>query len=403
MPKIIVLYILKQVTKTIFFTFLILFGILFFNESIQFLEKASRGDLYPSLLIPVLFYSLPATLEVSIPISVFLGILISIFNLNKTNELSFIYQLGMGQKNLTLITLIPVIFCSIFVFFNSFYFVPQSNENLSFLSDSQSFSDKFKLMGEGKINTFPDLGGIIFAKEASDRGFKDVFANFSSENSDLILNSKEVLGSSQDEKLNKLTFERGNLVIPSQSGTIDLEFEELFFLFNKKQKLAEKNIERMSLSLLIQEDINEDFYTEFLKRLSLSLMLIISSLLAIPLSLRMAKKGRFTMILSGLVIFLTYYGLVQGQKALVLESSFSSFQVFSFLHFIFVTIWLLLYGLEQYRFELVNFIIARNSKNFFIQAFFLTALVFFLLNILYFKCKNRHIYLISYSYTCLYI
>ena len=385
MPKIIVLYILKQVTKTIFFTFLILFGILFFNESIQFLEKASRGDLYPSLLIPVLFYSLPATLEVSIPISVFLGILISIYNLNKTNELSFIYQLGMGQKNLTLVTLIPVIFCSFFVFFNSFYFVPQSNENLSFLSDSQSFSDKFKLMGEGKINAFPDLGGIIFAKEASDRGFKDVFANFNSENSDLILNSKEVLGSSQDEKLNKLTFESGNLVIPSQSGTIDLEFEELFFLFNKKQKLAEKNIEKMSLSLLIQEDKNEDFYTEFLKRLSLSLMLIISSLLAIPLSLRMAKKGRFTMILSGLVIFLTYYGLVQGQKVLVLESSFSSFQVFSVLHFIFVTIWLLLYGLEQYRFELVNFLIVRNSKNFFIQAFFLTALVFFLLNILYFN------------------
>ena len=385
MPKIIILYILKQVTKTIFFTFLILFGILFFNESIQFLEKASRGDLYPSLLIPVLFYSLPATLEVSIPISVFLGILISIYNLNKTNELSFIYQLGMGQKNLTLVTLIPVIFCSFFVFFNSFYFVPQSNENLSFLSDSQSFSDKFKLMGEGKINTFPDLDGIIFAKEASDRGFKDVFANFNSENSDLILNSKEVLGSSQDEKLNKLTFESGNLVIPSQSGTIDLEFEELFFLFNKKQKLAEKNIEKMSLSLLIQEDKNEDFYTEFLKRLSLSLMLIISSLLAIPLSLRMAKKGRFTMILSGLVIFLTYYGLVQGQKALVLESSFSSFQVFSVLHLIFVTIWLLLYGLEQYRFELVNFIIARNSKNFFIQAFFLTALVFFLLNVLYFN------------------
>ena len=385
MPKIIVLYILKQVTKTIFFTFLILFGILFFNESIQFLEKASRGDLYPSLLIPVLFFSLPAILEVSIPISVFLGILISIYNLNKTNELSFIYQLGMGQKNLTLVTLIPVIFCSFFVFFNSFYFVPQSNENLSFLSDSQSFSDKFKLMGEGKINTFPDLGGIIFAKEASDRGFKDVFANFNSENSDLILNSKEVLGSSQDETLNKLTFESGNLVIPSQSGTIDLEFEELFFLFNKKQKLAEKNIEKMSLSLLIQEDKNEDFYREFLKRLSLSLMLIISSLVAIPLSLRMANKGRFTMILFGLVIFLTYYGLVQGQKVLVLESSFSSLQVFSVLHFIFVTIWLLLYGLEQYRFELVNFIIARNSKNFFVQAFFLTALVFFLLNILYFN------------------
>ena len=385
MPKIIVLYILKQVTKTIFFTFLILFGILFFNESIQFLEKAARGDLYPSLLIPVLFFSLPSILEVSVPISVFLGILISIYNLNKTNELSFIYQLGMGQKNLTFITLIPVIFCSFFIFFNSFYFVPQSNEKLSFLSDSQSFSDKFKLMGEGKINTFPDLGGIIYAKEASERGFKDVFANFNTKDSDLILNSKEVLGSSLDEKLNKLTFENGNLIIPSQNGTIDLEFQELFFLFNKKQKLSEKNIEKMHLSLFIQEDKNEDFYTEFLKRLSLSIMLIISSLLAIPLSLRMAKIGRFTMILSGLVIFLTYFVLVLGQKVFIFDSSFSSFQVFSISHFIFVTIWLLLFGLEQYRFELGNFMMARNSKKFFIQAFFLTALVFFLLNILYFN------------------
>jgi lipopolysaccharide export system permease protein len=117
MPKIIVLYILKQVTKTILFTFLIIFGILFLNESIQFLEKASRGELYPSLLVLVLFFSLPTILEVSIPISVFLGVLISIYNLNKTNELSFIYQLGMGQKALSLITLVPVLFCSIFIFF----------------------------------------------------------------------------------------------------------------------------------------------------------------------------------------------------------------------------------------------------------------------------------------------
>ena len=116
MPKIIVLYILKQVTKTIFFTFLILFGILFFNESIQFLEKAARGDLYPSLLIPVLFFSLPNILEVSVPISVFLGILISIYNLNKTNELSFIYQLGMCQKNLTLMRIE-------FIYFSLYFFV----------------------------------------------------------------------------------------------------------------------------------------------------------------------------------------------------------------------------------------------------------------------------------------
>ncbi len=383
MPKIIVLYILKQVTKTILFTFLIIFGILFLNESIQFLEKASRGELYPSLLVLVLFFSLPTILEVSIPISVFLGVLISIYNLNKTNELSFIYQLGMGQKTLSFVTSVPVLLCSIFIFFNSFYLVPQSNEKLSFLSDSQSFSDKFKLMGEGKINSFPDLGGILYAKEASDRGFKDVFANFESKNSDFVLNSREVLGSSEDENLNKLIFEIGNLFIPIQNGSLDLQFEELSFLFNKKEKKDETNIEKMTLDLLILEEKNEIFYTEFLKRLSFCLMIIISGLLAVPLSLRMAKIGRFTIILTGLVIFLPYYGLIEGQKIITFQSSFSSFQIFFFLHFIFIIIWSLFYRLEKYRFEFGNLIAIRNSKKTFVQAFFLTLLVFFLINILY--------------------
>ena len=383
MPKIIVLYILKQVTKTIFFTFLILFGILFLNESIQFLEKASRGELYPSLLLLVLIYSLPTILEVSIPISVFLGVLISIYNLNKSNEISFIYQLGMSQKDLTLVSLIPAFLCSIFIFFNSFYFVPQSSEKLSFLSEEQSFSDKFKLMGEGKINAFPELGGILFAKEASDRGFKDVFANFEDENSDFILNSKEVLGSSQDENTNKLIFERGNLSIPSKNGAVDLEFNELFILFDKTQKKANDNIEKMTLDILVLEEKNEIFYTEFLTRFSLSFMLIVSTLFAIPLSLRMANIGRFSMILSGLVIFLSYYGLVEGQKVITIESSLSSFQIFFFLHLVFLIIWLLFFSLEKYRFELSNLLAIRNSKKTFIQIFFLTLLVFFLINILY--------------------
>ena len=383
MPKIIVLYILKQVTKTILFTFLIIFGILFLNESIQFMERASRGELYPSLLILVLFYSLPIILEVSIPISVFLGVLISIYNLNKSNELSFIYQLGMTQRHLTLVSLIPAFTFSIFIFFNSFYFIPQASEKLSFLSDTQSFSDKFKLMGEGRINTFPDLGGILFAEEASERGFKDIFANFGLENSDFVLNSEEVLGSSEGENLNKLIFEKGNLFIPSQNGTIDLEFNELSFLFHNKTKKFEDNVERMTLNFLVLEEKNEIFYTEFLKRFSLSFMLLISALLAIPFSLRMANIGKFSMILSGLVIFLSYYGIVQGQKVITLESSMSAFQIFFLLHLFFLLIWLLFISLEKYRFELSNFMTVRNPKRIFIQAFFLTSLVLFLINILY--------------------
>ena len=70
MPKIISFYILNQLLKTLLITFFILFGILFFNESIDFLEKAANGELYPSLVSLVLIYSIPSILEVIIPTSI---------------------------------------------------------------------------------------------------------------------------------------------------------------------------------------------------------------------------------------------------------------------------------------------------------------------------------------------
>jgi lipopolysaccharide export system permease protein len=383
MPKIIVLYILKQVSKTIFVTFLILFGILFLNESIQFLEKASRGELYPELLLLVLLFSLPSILEVAVPISVFLGVLISIYNLNKTNEISFAYQVGLGSKGLIFISSIPALFLSIFVAFNSFYLMPLSNSNLSFLSDTQKFSDTFKLMGEGKINKIPDLDGIFYAEKASDRGFQDVFANFNSVDADLVLSASEVLGKSSEENMNQLIFENGNMLVPSDQGYMDLEFKELSFLFPKKIKPIEKKLELMTLNSLITNEKDSLLAGEILKRLSMALMLIISVLLAVPLSLRMANNGRFALILIGLVIFLSYYGLAIGQKAFVSEEIFTPLQVFLLLHSIYLSMAFLFYRLERTSIDLGSVIANKFSKNWIMQLFILMILVYVLINFIY--------------------
>ena len=131
MPKIISFYILNQVLKTLLITFIILIGILFFNQSIDFLEKASNGELYPSLVSLVLIFSVPSILEVVIPASVFIGTLISIYNLKKTNEITFASQAGLSNLKLIYLSLIPSAVISIFLIFNSFFISPSSNERLS--------------------------------------------------------------------------------------------------------------------------------------------------------------------------------------------------------------------------------------------------------------------------------
>ena len=287
MPKIISFYILNQLLKTLLITFFILFGILFFNESIGFLEKASNGELYPSLVGLVLIFSIPSLLEIAIPTSLFIGTLIAIYNLKKTNEITFANQAGLSESGIVLICLIPSIFLSIFLIFNSFFLAPKSNQQLSFLSKSQSFADNFKLMGEGKINEIEELNGIFFAEGASDLGFQNIFAKIESEDLNYILNSEEVSANSNDQIYNKILFKNGELFIPLEENNFFLDFESLFFLFPKNGIQASKEIKSKTWNELLKETDNQIYVSEILERFSLGLMLIISVMIAAPLSLRM--------------------------------------------------------------------------------------------------------------------
>ena len=384
MPKIISFYIFNQLLKTLLITFFILFGILFFNESIGFLEKAANGELYPSLVSLVLIYSIPSILEVVIPTSIFIGTLISIYNLKKTNEITFANQAGINHSKIIYLCLIPSLIFSIFLIINSFFISPTSNQRLSFLSNSQSFADNFKLMGEGKINKIEELNGIFYAEGASDLGFQNIFAKIESEDLEYILNSSEVSASSSDQNYNQITFKKGELFIPLDNNNIFLDYRNLFFLFPKKSVSSNENIKTKNWFELIDSANKEIYLAEILERFSLSLMLIISVLIAVPLSLRMFENGRFLLIFSGLIIFLSYYGLVVGKKVFVEQGIFDPIQIFVITHCLYFALALFLIGLDNFKIEPNSLISTKYSNKWFAQVFFLLMLLIIFLNFLFF-------------------
>jgi len=384
MPKIISFYILNQVLKTLLITFIILFGILFFNQSIDFLEKASNGELYPSLVSLVLIFSIPSILEVVIPASVFIGTLISIYNLKKTNEITFANQAGLSNLKLIYLSLIPSAVISIFLIFNSFFISPSSNERLSFLSNSQSFADNFKLMGEGKVNQIKELNGVFYAEGASDLGFQNIFAKIESDDLNYILNSNEVTASSSDDSYNQIIFEQGELVIPLEKNDLFLDFQSLIFLFPKNQVVANQDIKTKNWYELINKVDSKFYLSEIFERISLSLMLIVSVLIAVPLSLKMHESGRFLLIFSGLVIFLSYYGLVIGQKVFVEEGILSPIQIFIIIHGVYLSLGITLFGLNNYVLDINSIVARKYSKKWFIQLSFFFFLVILFFNFIFF-------------------
>ena len=239
-------------------------------------------------------------------------------------------------------------------------------------------------MGEGKINKIEELNGIFYAEGASDLGFQNIFAKIESEDLEYILNSSEVSASSSDQNYNQITFKKGELFIPLDNNNIFLDYRNLFFLFPKKSVSSNENIKTKNWFELIDSANKEIYLAEILERFSLSLMLIISVLIAVPLSLRMFENGRFLLIFSGLIIFLSYYGLVVGKKVFVEQGIFDPIQIFVITHCLYFALALFLIGLDNFKIEPNSLISTKYSNKWFAQVFFLLMLLIIFLNFLFF-------------------
>ena len=375
MPRIITLYLIGQVTKISFLTLIVLFSVFFLNEFTVYLEKVSSGELYPELLILVSIYSMSEIVEVVLPLSVFIGTIIAIYRLDQNNELLAFSKMGLGKRKVVLISCIPAIFFALFVALVSFYLTPLSNNKLAFLNDVERFSDRFKLMGAEKINVLDDLNAIFYAKEASDRGFQDVFSSFETNDSEFVLTADELISKPLNEKENRISFESGKFSILSEAMPLDFSFDEFFLILPKKPILNVEDLKRKYFhELLFAKDLER---IELLKRSSMPLIIIISALIAASLTMRLKDSGRFYIFLSGLIIFMSYYGLSLSQEVFS-NFSLNSTIVFFSIHGIYLIAATMLALDQSYQNLSFNLDGLKYSRNFMINLFvlFLIATVF---------------------------
>ena len=374
MPRIITLYLIRQITKISFLTLIVLFSVFFLNEFTVYLEKVSSGELYPELLILVSIYSMSEIVEVVMPLSVFVGTIIAIYRLDQNNELLAFSKMGLGKRKVVLISCIPAVFFALFVALVSFYLTPLSNNKLVFLNDVERFSDRFKLMGAEKINVLDDLNAIFYAKEASDRGFQDVFSSFETNESEFVLTADELISKPLNEKENRISFESGKFSILSEAMPLDFSFDEFFLILPKKPILNVEDLKRKYFHELFAKDSER---IELLKRSSMPLIIIISALIAASLTMRLKDSGRFYIFLSGLIIFMSYYGLSLSQEVFS-NFSLNSTIVFFSIHGIYLIAAIMLTMDQSYQNFSFNLGGLKYSRYFMMNLFvlFLIATVF---------------------------
>lgn len=172
---IVVNYIVRETFKNQLMILMIISLIFFCQELIRALNVAINGDITINFILPLLSLEMPEILKFSIPLSLGLGLLMTIRNMYIFNEITIMYSCGLSNNTLISAALLLSLNTAVLATLNVMWLTPWAiryknqiifeikfNPNITHLIEKQ-----FKFTNNGNI--------VVFIENISNKKFKHVF------------------------------------------------------------------------------------------------------------------------------------------------------------------------------------------------------------------------------------
>ena len=304
------------------------------SRSIQYLEQASRGEISPEIVFSIVLLRLPEFLELILPLGFFLSIILSISKFRAESEFVIMEQSGFSLARVYYLLTIPaLIICTMLVYFST-VLSPSFELRVSNLLEVRTLEERFKSLTPGKFHKLNDEI-LLFAKGKDKNNLTDVFLKIN----DLEVNSNNVIVA---KRVNITELEK-----------IFLNFEEGYsFSETKPDQFMSVQFDKLSLVNNSLDNARNRSHSEestkpFIWSISIIFMTVLSMFIAVPISKISPRKGRYSRVLPGLLIFLTYTGLLLSFKG----NEVTEITSMMLTHFIFLVLAVILnfYFLKVYK------------------------------------------------------
>ena len=296
-------YLLKDIFSHTCAVGLVFLLVILASRSIQYLEQVSRGELSLELVFWVVLFRLPEFIELIIPFSFFLSMVLVIGRLCSDNEMIILEQNGFSNSRLLKLFFVASLFFALLTSLFSFWVTPSSKSNLDNIYKQTSFEEDFNSIQPGKFIFLKD-GSVFYAEEKNNKIFSNIFINFSTselKQGESFLTAKKSFISPEDPNL--VFFENGESFSKDSENQVKMSFELLSMNVGKNFFLNGTSN---------QKDLNEVQLSgpDNIWRISLPLLTLIAVFLALPLSKVKPRQGRYSKVLPCLMVFLVYLGLL---------------------------------------------------------------------------------------------
>ena len=349
-------YLCREILSATTAVCVILLLVLMSGRFVKYLAKAVTGDMESSVIFAMIGYRIPGFLELTLPLAFFLAVLLSFGRLHIQNEMSVLKACGISEKRLMGYTLVLALLFAAITAWLSLSVAPSGMAKAEALQQAEKQRSELDKLMPKKFYSLSGGKGVTYAEGVTeDRELDEVFLAMSvgsEENSDrslvLVLaekgRQKQAEGDSEDGPERYLVLDKGYRIegIPGQNDYQITYFEEYGsrLVDSKPLNKATKTDAMTTQALLDSDDLELQATLQW--RLSIPLLVIVVTLLAVPLSRTNNRQGRFGKLLPAIVLYFTYLVSLNAMRGAIESGSVPVSVTMLPVHFVYLSLALVL-------------------------------------------------------------
>lgn len=289
----------------------ILLMILMSSRLIYQLTAAAAGKIPLEVVFFTLLLRMPSFLEMILPLSLFIAILLAYGRLYAESEMTVLTATGFSNNKLLGYTLLPAGIITLLVAFFSLYLSPMGAQKMEDLYRKQASMTEFELLAPGRFQS-TSKGSRVTYTEGLSSDKKQMNNVFIADGNTILLAKSGTQKVNADTGARFLELHDGRRydVAPGQLDAEVLDFELYGVRIAGDQKERRK-IKKEAVPTLELFGSDEGRHVSQLQwRISLIIMVPICALIAFPLSKVNPRQGRFARLFPAIILFMVYITLL---------------------------------------------------------------------------------------------
>ncbi|BDH47344.1 lipopolysaccharide export system permease protein LptF [Salmonella enterica subsp. enterica serovar Choleraesuis] len=318
---IIIKYLVRETLKSQLAILFILFLIFFCQKLVRILGAAVDGEIPTNLVLSLLGLGVPAMAQLILPLSLFLGLLMTFGKLYTDSEITVMHACGLGKSVLVKAAMILALLTGVAATFNVMWAGPVSARHQDQVLADAKANPGLAALAQGQFQQSSDGSSVLFIESVNGLNFKDVFLaqlrpKGSARPSVVVADSGHLTqrrDGSQVVSLNSGTRFEGTALLRDFRIT---DFQDYKAIIGHQDVLLDPDdTEQMNMSQLMNNSKRPAAVAELNWRITLIFSVVVMALMVVPLSVVNPRQGRVLSMLPAMLLYLLFFLLQSSLKS----------------------------------------------------------------------------------------